>query len=140
MRRSRATAQISNEGANVPEEDLKKIVARRGKAIVALLAVGVAGVAWVGCGSDGDESSSKLEQSINEGVDEAQQELEKGVDEAQESLEGTDGKTKKQIEKSQKDIEEGFEKGKAEAEKGLERGKAEAEKGIEEAEKDTYTP
>ena len=133
-------SEISNEGANVPEGELKRVIARRGKALVVVLAVGAAGVAWAGCGSDSnsDESSSKLEQNITEGINEAQDAVEKGVNEAKESLKGTSKKTKKQLEKAEEEVKKGLEKGQKEVEKGLEGGKAQAQKGVEEAEK--YAP
>jgi vacuolar-type H+-ATPase subunit H len=127
------------EGANVPDGELKRIISRRGRTIVAVLVVGVAGVAWTGCGSSSSEdSSSKLEQSITEGVQEAEDAVEKGVNEAKESLKGTNAKTKKQLEKAEEEVKKGLEKGKEEAQKGIEKGKEEAQKGIEEAEK--YAP
>jgi ElaB/YqjD/DUF883 family membrane-anchored ribosome-binding protein len=133
-------SEFSNEGANVPDGEWKRVIARRGKALVVVLAVGVAGVAWAGCGGDSttDESSSKLEQNITEGIEEAQESVEKGVNEAKESLQGTGKKTKKQLEKAEEEVKKGLEKGQKEVEKGLEGGKAEAQKGIEEAEK--YAP
>jgi hypothetical protein len=132
--------EFLNRGGKVPDGDSKRMIARRGKTIVALLAVGVAGVAWTGCGggSSTDESSSKIEQNITEGVQEAQDALENGVNEAKESLKGAHTKNKKQLEKAEEEVKKGLEKGKEAAEKGLEKGKAEAEKGIEEAQK--YAP
>jgi len=130
------TVRISNERKNVSNGDLKRIFARRSKALIVVLAVGVGGVAWSGCGSDDDDTSSQIEQNINEGVDEAQDAVEEGVDEAQESFdENTDGETKKDLEDARDDVEEGFEEGKDKAEKGIEEGKSEAEEGIDEAQK-----
>jgi ElaB/YqjD/DUF883 family membrane-anchored ribosome-binding protein len=133
-------SEFPNEGANVPDAEWKRIIARRGKALLVVLAVGVAGAAWAGCGGDSstDESSSKLEQNITEGVEEAQDAVERGVEEAKESLKGTSDKTKRQLEKAEEEVKKGLEKGKKEVEKGLEGGKAEAQKGVEEAEK--YAP
>lgn len=137
---ARVQSEFSNEGANVPDGEWKTVIARRGKALVVVLAVGVAGAAWAGCGGDSstDENSSQLEQNITEGVEEAQDAVERGVEEAKESLKGTSDKTKKQLEKAEEEVKQGLEKGKKEVEKGLEGGKAEAQKGIEEAEK--YAP
>jgi ElaB/YqjD/DUF883 family membrane-anchored ribosome-binding protein len=133
-------SEFPNEGANVPYGEWKRFIARRGKALLVVLAVGAAGVAWAGCGGDSgtDESSSQLEQNITEGVEEAQDAVERGVNEAKESLKGTSDKTKKQLEKAEEEVKKGLEKGKQEVEKGLESGKAEAQKGVEEAEK--YAP
>jgi ElaB/YqjD/DUF883 family membrane-anchored ribosome-binding protein len=133
-------SEFPNEGANVPYGEWKRFIARRGKALLVVLAVGAAGVAWAGCGGDSgtDESSSQLEQNITEGVEEAQDAVERGVNEAKESLKGTSDKTKKQLEKAEEEVKKGLEKGKQEVEKGLEGGKAEAQKGVEEAEK--YAP
>jgi hypothetical protein len=131
---------FSNERRNVSEGDLKRVVARRGRALIVVLAIGVTGVAWAGCGGDSntDESSSKIEQNITEGFEEAQGQVEQGVNEAKKTLEGTNTKTKKQIEKAGDEVQQGLENGKKEVEKGLEGGKDEAQKGIEEAEK--YAP
>jgi ElaB/YqjD/DUF883 family membrane-anchored ribosome-binding protein len=133
-------SEISNEGANVADGEWKRVIARRGRALLVVIAVGAAGAVWAGCGGDSGtgESSSQLEQNITEGVEEAQDAVEKGVNEAKESLKGTSNKTKKQLEKAEEEVKKGLEKGKKEVEKGLEGGKAEAQKGVEEAEK--YAP
>jgi ElaB/YqjD/DUF883 family membrane-anchored ribosome-binding protein len=134
-----SSSENFNRGGKVPDGELKRIVSRRGKTLVVMLAVGVAGVAWAGCGSSSsDESSSKIQQNITEGVNEAQDALENGVNEAKESLKGTNAKNKKQLEKAKEEAMKGLEKGKEEAQKGIEKGKEEAQKGIEEAEK--YAP
>jgi len=92
------------------------------------------GVAWAGCGGDGDDSSS-IEQNINEGVEEAQDAVEEGIDEAEDSIADTNGETQEQLEQAGEDAGEGLENGKDEAQKGIEEGQAEVEKGVEDAEK-----
>jgi hypothetical protein len=97
-------------------EDLKRRWARRVPALLVALCVGVAGVAWAGCGdSDSDKSVSEAQERAEKGLEEAKQGLQKGKDEAQ----------------------KGIEKGKDEAQKGIEKGKDEAQRAIEEAEKYT---
>jgi hypothetical protein len=130
------SAKFSNERKNVSERDLKRIFARRGRALVLVLAIGIGGVAWSGCGDDGDDTSSQIEQNINEGVEEAQDAVEEGVTEAQESLDDTNGETKKELEEARDDVEEGFEEGGDKAQKGIEEGKDKAEEGIEEGKKE----
>ena len=76
----------------MPDGELKRVIARRGRALVVVLAVGVAGVAWAGCGSDSstDESSSQLERTSTEGIEEATEAVEKGVNESEgRSAQGT---------------------------------------------------
>lgn len=106
------------------EEGLKRRRVRRLPTVLVALAIGVAGVAWAGCG--GDDSNS---ESVDAG--EVQTQLEQGVEEA------TEG-----VEKGVEEAKQGIEKGAEEAEKGIEKGKEEAQKGIEEGEKqeDRYSP
>jgi hypothetical protein len=116
------------------EEGTKRSRARRRMpAILAALALGVAGVAWAGCGDDDGETvdAGEVQTQIEQGVEEATEGVEKGVDEA-----------KQGIEEGQEKAREGIEKGTEEAEKGIEKGKEEAQKGIEEGEKyeDRYSP
>ena len=127
----------------MPDGELKRIIARRGRALVVVLAVGVAGVAWAGCGSDSSDRRKQLEASkraSTEGVEEAQERASnKGVEEAKKSLEGTQRRRpRSSSKKPKKKSKKGLEKGKKEVEKGIEGGKDEAQKGIEEAEK--YAP
>jgi hypothetical protein len=105
----------------VSVEELRKRWARRLPALLAVLTVGLIGVAWSGCGSDSNSDASN----------EAQERIEQGLEEA-----------KKGVETGKQEVEKGFEKGKEEAQKGIEEGKKEAQKGIEEGERyaDEYTP
>ena len=82
------------------------MILRRGKAIVALFAVGVAGVAWTGCGSSSSDRRKQLEDRTEHhrrrpGIEDA---LENGVNEAKESLKGAHGKNKKQLEKAEEEV------------------------------------
>lgn len=103
------------------EEGLKQPGARRAKAVLAALTIGVTAVAWAGCGDDEDGAvGGEAQERIEKGIDEGKQGVEGGVEEA----------------------EEGLEKGKDEVSKGIDKAQEEAEEGIEEAEKqaDKYLP
>jgi ribonucleotide reductase alpha subunit len=124
--------QIATRGADVSEESVKRQRARRGAALVACLAIAIAGVAWTGCGSSDDEKTqSSIEESFENSVDEAQKGVEKGVEEAKQGLKASEQEAKKSLEKAQE-----------EAKKGIEKGKEEAKKGVEEVEdlKEKYSP
>jgi len=97
----------------VSEEKPDRASRRRLPALLVAMSIAVAGVAWAGCGSSGNDSSSEAQERIEKGAEEAKQGIEKGKKEAQ----------------------KGIEKGREEAQKGIEKGKKEAQKGIEEAEK-----
>lgn len=116
------------------EQGLKRMRGRRVHALLAVLAIGVAGIAWAGCGDDDSGETvdaGEIQNQIEEGVDEATDGVEKGIEEAQQG-----------VEEGNEQAREGIEKGKEEAEKGIEKGKEEAQKGIEEGEKykDRYAP
>jgi uncharacterized protein HemX len=108
----------------VSDGGLKRAAVRRGWAVLAVLAIGVGGVAWSGCGSDSDSTKS-IEQRIEKGVEEAEKGVKKGLNEAKKGL---GDEARKKVNEAQK-----------EAEKGIEKGKEEAKKSIEEAEK-YYSP
>ena len=98
------------------EEDLKQKRARRAPALLVALSIGVAGVAWAGCGDDG-ESGGEAQQGIEKGTEEAEKGIEKGTEEAE-----------KGIKKGTEEAKQGIEKGTEEAKKGIEKGTEEAEK------------
>ena len=91
-------------------------------ALVACLAIALGGLAWAGCGGSNDETSSSIEQSVQEGINEAEEGLEEGVKEAEKQLK-ENPKAKKKLEEAREEAEKGIEKGKAEAEKGIEEAK-----------------
>lgn len=116
------------------DEGLKRSGRRRLPAILVALTIGVAGVAWAGCGDDDNGNGAdagEIQNQIEEGVQEATEGVEKGLEEARQG-----------VEEGGDQAREGIEKGKEEAEEGVEKGKEEAEKGIEEGEEfeDRYTP
>lgn len=116
------------------EQGLKRVRGRRAHALLAALAIGVAGVAWAGCGDDDSGETvdaGEIQNQIESGVEEATEGVEKGVEEAQQG-----------VEEGNERAQEGIERGTEEAEKGIEKGKEEAQKGIEEGEKyeNRYTP
>jgi vacuolar-type H+-ATPase subunit H len=117
------------EGVEVPDGDWKRIFAGRWKAILAVLAIGVTGVAWTGCG-DGDETGS-IQENIESGVTDAEDAVEEGVDEAQDAIDDADVPDEKELEEAREDAEEGLEKGGDEAREGIEEGADEAQQGIE---------
>ena len=116
------------------KEGLKRARGPRVQALLVALAIGVAGVAWAGCGDDDSGETvdaGEIQNQIEKGVEEATDGVEKGVEEA-----------KQGVEEGNEQAREGIEKGTEEAEKGIEKGKEEAQKGIEEGEKygDRYSP
>ena len=90
---------------------------RRAWPALAVLAIGIVGVAWSGCGGGDDNTTGPAQEGVEKGLEEAKQGVEKGKEEAE-----------KGVEKGQKEAEKGIEKGKEEAEKGIEKGKEEAER------------
>ena len=83
---------------------------RRLPALLVALSIGVAGVAWAGCGGSGD-STGEAQNQIENGLEEAKEGLEKGKEQARKSIE----------------------RAKQEAQRRIEEGKKEAQRGIEEA-------
>jgi F0F1-type ATP synthase membrane subunit b/b' len=98
----------------VSESREKRGWGRRLPALLVALSIGIAGVAWAGCGGGGD-STSEARNRIENGLEEAKEGLERGKKEARKSIE----------------------RAKQEAQRGIEEGKKEAQRGIEEAEKHT---
>lgn len=90
--------------------DLKARLARRGSIGLACLAVGIAGVAWSGCGGSGDAKST--EEKVQSGLDEAGTTIEKGFEEAHKQLNGKNKKTNEALEAAEKATKEGLQKGK----------------------------
>lgn len=108
-------------GANVSDRDSKSR-AQYLRAGAVVLAIGVGGIAWAGCGDDDNGNASDAQQRIEKGFQEARQGVEEGVKEAKKGIErGTEG------------AREGINKGKEEAESGVNKAKEEAEEGFEEA-------
>lgn len=91
---------------------------RRAWPALAVLAIGVAGVAWSGCGGGSDTTTGPAQEGIEKGLEEAKQGVEKGKKEAEEGIE----KAKEEAEKGGEEAQKGIEKGKEEAEKGIEEG------------------
>jgi flagellar hook-basal body complex protein FliE len=94
----------------VSEVSKRGKLARRGGAAVACLAIGLAGVAWSGCGGSGDASS--VEEKIQTGLNEAEEGVEKGFEEANKSLGEKNNKAKETLEKAEEATKEGIKKGK----------------------------
>jgi vacuolar-type H+-ATPase subunit H len=134
---------VHDEGVDVSNGELRPGRARRrGVATACVVAIGVAGVAWSGCGGSSSDSTKSVEQRFEKGLEEAKKGVEKGVEEAQKGLKSGKGEASKGIEKAKEEASKGLEKAKEEAQKGLEKGKEEAKKGVEEAEKyqEEYAP
>jgi hypothetical protein len=89
----------------VSDESLKRKIARRGPALAAALAIGVAGVGWAGCGDDDDGTTNGVQDQIEQGAEDAREGIEEGAEDAREG------------------IEEGFD----DAREGIEEGADEAE-------------
>jgi vacuolar-type H+-ATPase subunit H len=130
--RVNCTPLHEREESNVSDGALRR--RRRAWPLLAVLAIGVAGVAWSGCGGGNDSSTGAAQEGIENGLEEAKQGVEKGKEEAEKGIETA----KEEAEKGNQAAQKGIEKGKEEAEKGVEKGKEEAEKGIREAER--YAP
>lgn len=92
------------------DTELGSRVARRSLAVLACLAVGVAGVAWSGCGSSGDAKS--VEEKVQTGINEAEKQVEKGFEEAQKQVNNKNSKTSEALEQAEKATKEGLQKGK----------------------------
>ncbi len=90
--------------------ELKLRFARRGGVVVACLALGLAGVAWSGCGSNGDAKS--VEEKVQSGLNEAEKQSEKAFEEAKKGLGKKNKAANETIEKAEKATQEGIEKGK----------------------------
>lgn len=103
------------------DRGLKSNGGRRLPALLVALSIGVAGVAWAGCGG-GSDSGSEARERIEKGAEEAKQGIEKGKEEV-----------KKGFEKAEEEVKQGVNGGSSQAQKGIEKGKEEAQKGIEEA-------
>jgi hypothetical protein len=117
------------------EEGMKRSwVRRRLPAVLVALALGVAGVAWAGCGDDGNDETVDTE--------EIKQRFKKAIEEAKAGAQEGGEKAREGVEKGAEEAKKGIEEGTEEAEKGIEKGKEEAQKGIEEGEKyeDRYSP
>jgi vacuolar-type H+-ATPase subunit H len=132
-------------GADVSEDGLKR---RWVRTIAVVLAIGVASVAWAGCG-DSDNEGGEAQDRIERGLDEAREGLESGADEAQQGIEEGREEAEQGIEGGRDEAGEGVEqaedeasKQKAEAEDKLDDAKKEAAEGLENAEEeiDRYTP
>jgi hypothetical protein len=94
----------------VSEVTKKGFLARRGAATVACLAIGVAGIAWSGCGGSGEAKS--VEEKVQSGINEAEKGVEKGFEEANKSLGEKNKKAKETLEKAEEATKEGLKKGK----------------------------
>lgn len=90
--------------------ELRERLTRRGSVALACLAIGVAGVAWSGCGGNGDAKS--VEEKVQTGLTEAEESVNKGLEEAKKSVNGKNKKANEAIEATEKAAKEGFKKGK----------------------------
>ena len=109
--------------------ELKPRLMRRGGVVVACLAVGLAGVAWSGCGGNGDAKS--VEEKVQTGLNEGRKADRKGLRRSEEGPQGKKNKAANEtIEKAEEATEEGIEKGKETAKSVTEEvEKAQAEYG-----------
>jgi hypothetical protein len=122
---SKADRQL--RGVDVFQQDVRGRRFRRAGATVAAMVIGIFGVAWSGCGDDGDDTTG-AQESIERGVEEAKQGVEKGAKEVEQGLSNAKEEARKGIEKGAEEAEKGIEKGAEEAEKGIEKGQEEAER------------
>lgn len=89
----------------------KGIFARRSfGAAVACLAIGVGGIAWSGCGGNGEAKS--VEEKVQTGLNEAEKKVEKGFEEANKGLNKKNKKAQETLEKAEEATKEGLKKGK----------------------------
>jgi hypothetical protein len=77
---------------------------------LACLAVGLGGVAWSGCGGNGEAKS--VEEKVQSGLTEAENSVEKGFEEAKEQVNGKNKQQNEAIEAAEKATKEGLQKGK----------------------------
>lgn len=93
------------------ERSKKGILARRSVgAAAACLVIGVAGVAWSGCGGNGEAKS--VEEKVQTGLNEAGKKTEKAFEEANKNLGEKNKKAKETLEKAEEATKEGIKKGK----------------------------
>jgi hypothetical protein len=114
----------------VKDGDLKARLARRGSIGLTCLAIGVAGVAWSGCGGSG--SAKSIEEKAQSGITEVEQSVEKGFEEAKEQVKGKSKKQTEALEAAEKATKEGLQKGKETAKSVTEE--------VEKAQKEYGTP
>ena len=151
--RRRARAKIAAIGPSRSQREERRLSvdllkwkgAARARTVVLVLAVGLAGAAWAGCGSnESTDTINSIQEELEEKADEAQQEIEKGGEKAKEGLKkGSEelkqglkegGETTKQgVKKAKEEAEKAIEEGAEQAEQGIEKAKKQAEKGLEEA-------
>jgi hypothetical protein len=120
-------------GVDVSEDGLKQRLAHRAQVLLVALSIGIAGVAWAGCGG-GSDSTNEAQERIEKGAEEAKQGLEKGKEEVRKGFEKAEQEAKQGVTNGSEQAQKAIEKGKAEAQKGLEEGKERAQRAIEEAE------
>jgi flagellar hook-basal body complex protein FliE len=99
-------------GVDVSNGELKPARARRGGVMAAacVLTIGVAGVAWSGCGSSGNAKS--VEEKVQSGINQAEKTAEKGFEEAQKGLKNKNKAASETLEKAEEATKEGLKKGK----------------------------
>ncbi len=71
------------------EREANRGLGRRLPTLLVALSIGVAGVAWAGCGgsSDNNGSTGEIQKRVEKGAEEAQKGIEKGKEEAQRGIE-----------------------------------------------------
>jgi hypothetical protein len=94
----------------VKDGDLKARLARRGSIGLTCLVIGVAGVAWSGCGGNGNAKS--VEEKVQSGINEAEKKVEKGFEEATKKSNSNNKKTNEALKAAEKATKEGLQKGK----------------------------
>ncbi len=108
------------------EQELGSRLTRRTTVAIACLALGLAGVAWSGCGGSSSNTTKSAEEKIDKGLEEVKKGVNRGVEEAKQGLK-KNSEARKHLENAQEEVK-----------KGLEKGKEEAHKAVEEVEK--YAP
>jgi hypothetical protein len=94
----------------VSNGNLRGFARRGGVVLMASLAIGFAGIAWSGCGGNGDAKS--VEEKVQSGLNEAETSVEKGFEEAKKGLSKKNKAASEEIEQAEKATKEGIAKGK----------------------------
>lgn len=131
VRRSQPPEVNDLERKNVFDRDLKPL-GRRVRAVSVALAIGIAGVAWAGCGSDTEKNANEARETIERGVEEARQGLKGSRKEVEEGFEKAQKELEKGASKAQKEAQESAAKSVEAGQEALEKAREETKRGLEE--------